>query len=622
MATRYDVSAVSPQGGYIAKQCPVRAQLNVLQPGARVEPDEVALLRMGQGIDFEADVYAELETHAAETGWVFLTDGPSRNEAIAQTITAMNTGVEVVAGGWLPVDEEGRRAGKPDLLVRLGGGYVPVDVKHHLTLDERDDGSALVSTLARPFVGEAAHRDGWSLRKSKDDALQLAHYRRMLRECGYAADSPLAGIIGKERIVAWYDLDAPMWQTPAKSDGRKRKTRTSMEVYDFEFDFRLDISAVAHEYQQDRSVDLLVLPVRRSECASCPWRDICNVDLEAGSGDPSLVPGIRFEQWRTLRQHGVTDRAGVAALDYATARLSAAGVNVARLIADAAVVDPEILVADVLSRTPKQRAATRAAGLETAGDIVDHLDVRTASLNGGRWLAAAIVSARAALGSAPAYRRPGRAPVPPRRADIEIDIDMENTIDGVYLWGALVTDRKGLGFVEEGYHPFATWGPLSEQSELEVFRGFWAWLSEIRAEAAERDASVAGYCWHEQAENTQMLRISADDAQLSAEVESFISSDTWIDLMKVFDQSWTTGGSVGLKAIAPLSGFDWAVDGPGGGMAMVYHARMLDPATSTEDSSQLKGWLLDYNGGDVEATFAIRDWLDAGGAQMPVVPTL
>ena len=271
MATRYDVSAVSPQGGYIAKQCPVRAQLNVLQPGARVEPDEVALLRMGQGIDFEADVYAELETHAAETGWVFLTDGPSRNEAIAQTITAMNTGVEVIAGGWLPVDEEGRRAGKPDLLVRLGGGYVPVDVKHHLTLDERDDGSALVSTLARPFVGEAAHRDGWSLRKSKDDALQLAHYRRMLRECGYAADSPLAGIIGKERIVAWYDLDAPMWQTPAKSDGRKRKTRTSMEVYDFEFDFRLDISAVAHEYQQDRSVDLLVLPVRRSECASCPW---------------------------------------------------------------------------------------------------------------------------------------------------------------------------------------------------------------------------------------------------------------------------------------------------------------------------------------------------------------
>ena len=61
------------------------------------------------------------------------------------------------------------------------------------------------------------------LRASKDDALQLAHYRRMLQAHGWAAPTSLGGIIGKERLVVWYDLDEAMWTTPAKSDGKRRK---------------------------------------------------------------------------------------------------------------------------------------------------------------------------------------------------------------------------------------------------------------------------------------------------------------------------------------------------------------------------------------------------------------
>jgi predicted RecB family nuclease len=620
VATRNDVSIVAPQGGYIAKQCPVRAQLNVLQPGVPVRLADDVLLRMRQGVEFEADVFLELQEHAPNSDWLFIRPDLSRDEAIAQTVAAMDAGAELIAGGWLPLDNEGRRTGKPDLLLRHDSGYVPVDVKHHITFDVSDAEPVRVSPLPDPSPGGSVFREGWSLRKRKDDALQLAHYRRMLQHSGYSATIPMAGIVGTERVVTWYDLDAPMWQTPAKSGGRKRKMRTAMEVYDFEFDFRLDIAAVAHQHQHDPSVDLLVLPVRRSECASCPWQDICNIELEAGYGDPSLISVVRFEQWRTLREDGITNRAGVAALNYPTAALAAAGVNVVSLLADAGATDAGTTIGELLSRSPKQRAAVETAGLRTAGEALEALDVRTASLDSGRWLAPAIIGARAVLGEAPVFRKPGVVTVP-RRADIEIDVDMENTNAGVYLWGALVTDRTSVGVARDGYHSFSTWGPLDRESELAAFLEFWRWLGDIRAEAAGLGASVAGYCWHEQAENTQMRRIAAADPRLAREVEGFIASDQWVDLMKVFDRSWTTGGSIGLKAIAPLSGFGWPVDNPGGAMAMVHHAQMQDSVTSAEEASQLQRWLLDYNRGDVEATFAIREWLHNNGAEFPAVST-
>ena len=104
--------------------------------------------------------------------------------------------------------------------------------------------------------------------------------------------------------MIWYDLDEPMWTTPAKSDGKKRKRRTTMEVYDFEFEFRRDKAADAVAGRP------LLPPVRIADCASCGWRERCNVDLEAGTGDPSLLPRVGYRQWRTLKDAGITNRAG------------------------------------------------------------------------------------------------------------------------------------------------------------------------------------------------------------------------------------------------------------------------------------------------------------------------
>ena len=622
MGPRYDVSGVPPQGGYLAKQCPVRAQWGLIRPCDPLPVSPLLERRFAAGREFEAEVVAGLVP--LHPGACVVAE-PDRDERAAVTAAAMKAGTPVIVGGRLPADPAGRRVGEPDLLVAAeGSGYRPVDIKHHRCLDAGPGGlPALCSALATLAWEAAEPAPDSSARKRRDDLLQLAHYQRMLEACGMAApDGRHGGIIGVDGVVTWYDLDAPCWQTPSASGRVKR--RSTMAVYDFEFAFRLDILAVAAGHQADPGVGLLVVPVRIGECAECPWWSWCGPVLEAGSGDVSLVPGLGWREWRIHRDHGVTSRAALAALDHRTAALVAAGVDLRPVTAALGTLPGGTPLPDVIGERKKAQLARLAgAGIAVLGDA-RALDPRTAAYSDEpmRDLPEQIDLARAALGGSPAYRRRGVPRVRVPRGDVEVDIDMENTEDGVYLWGALVSAGPGRAAEGGGYRPFGTWEPLTGETEAVPFTRFWAWLTGLRRDAAAAGLVFRAYCYNAAAENTQLRRIAAA-AGLADEVDAFIGSGQWVDLLRVFGSQLITGGPAGLKNVAALSGFTWEVEDPGGGTAMLRY----DQATGSRgagpgESDAAREWLLTYNRNDCEATRSLREWLDHTASDCPPVAGL
>jgi predicted RecB family nuclease len=194
--------------------------------------------------------------------------------------------------------------------------------------------------------------------------------------------------------------------------------------------------------------------------------------------------------------------------------------------------------------------------------------------------------------------------VGPVRLDIP---NMESIEEGVYLWGALVTERVG-PVPTSAYHPFVTWEALTPEVEAENSFRFWRWFTALRSATLDAGRSFHAYCYNASAENTYLRRLGLARGILD-EIAAFTKSEEWVDILRVVDSQLITGGGCGLKVIAPIAGFSWDVEDAGGGESMLRYDTAIGSERTTGREAA-RHWLLTYNQGDVEATLVLRDWIE------------
>ena len=544
---------IAPQGGYLAKRCPEAVQLDILRPVEPLPTSEFMTMLAEDGIEFEGEVFDTLRSTVA--GAVDVDRALHRDVRAEVTIQALRAGAPLVIGGRLPVDDEAHRVGEPDLLVRVGArpkadgrwAFVAVDVKHHIVrdLDDASSADAIALLGLAPWVETDGADSSAAARWRDGDLLQLAHYQRLLEACGHGtAEGRWGGIIGSGRSLSWFDLDAPRWGWSEYLEGRVDVPLSSMDSYDVAFAHRLSVIDAALRHQLDPTLSLAAEPVAIKACPECGWRVWCAPRLEETS-DLSILLGMNLHKRRLHRDRGVNDLHDLARLDDTTARLLAAGVDLVDLVERAAQVDPATPIAEIVPRRHRQVADLAGEGFRVASDL-DRLCGRTFRYHDAQIgdLPGQIDGARARLGPRPAYRRRGVDELDIPRGDIEIDIDMESAEDGTYLWGVLHTERDLGGAPVLRYLPFVSWVTPASTAEIDAFARFWAWLRDQREHAARSGRSLRAYCYSKGAENTQMSRL-ARSLGLEDEVDAFLDSGDWVDLLAVLRGNWSPGGRWG-----------------------------------------------------------------------------
>ncbi len=215
-----------------------------------------------------------------------------------------------------------------------------------------------------------------------------------------------------------------------------------MERYDLEFAHRLAVHAAALEHIGSAAVALLAEPIACRQCEMCRWRGWCAERLEE-TADLSLLASVGVARRRLYKSKGVEDQHGLAALDWTTAELLRRKVDLADLSARVRDLPGTTSLDSVIPQRKKQLQDLASLGFVTVADLAA-VDPTVLALHAGvgSTLAAQIELARARIGPSPAYRRREVERIEVPRGDVEVDVDMESTNDGCYLWGALVTDRR------------------------------------------------------------------------------------------------------------------------------------------------------------------------------------
>ncbi len=475
----------------------------------------------------------------------------------------MDEGASLIVGPGPLVDEAGERQATVQALVRTGRSergftYAPVVVKNAEVVEPATTRRILLASLDAPAPSEARWSEGFSTRSSlavTRAGLTLAHATRVLETLGHADPGARGAIVDRRQRVWWLELAGDAYP------------RHSLETYDRLYAERLEVIR-AHERWRQGAGPFPTTPYWHRECPDCPFSSTCERTLEARD-DVSLTRFTSWEQQVLLREHGVSTRTSLAALDPARAR-----------------------------------AARHRAPGEIEGRPEDHLGRAIDKLDD------LIYRARAHLAGEPLRAVEASAMGCPT-AEVEVDVDMESYHDRTYLWGAVVRLRRPVAGLEEGYRAFAEWGPLDAESEGALFGRFWTWFRSVRDRAAEQGASFAAYCFWAQAEDGAMNRAVASAAPGAPSIEELKAfrdtAGAWNDLHELAQRQIQTSGPAGLKVLAQAAGFHWRDATPSGEASMGWYEVAREEG---EQAQALRERLLAYNEDDCRATQALRDWLN------------
>ena len=200
----------------------------------------------------------------------------------------------------------------------------------------------------------------------------------------------------------------------------------------------------------------------------------------------------------------------------------------------------------------------------------------------------------------------GTLSVPSARTEVDFDIETYN--GEIYLAGFLITTDGSSSF-----EPVVNWGG-TPAAEAQVVEEMFAKLASFSGD----DTIVQHWTNYER----RTLTEAAQRHGLS--IPGYTTVDDWFDDHAVDLCDWTRKNLVspsgfGLKAIAPLCGFDWRDDDPGGRQSEVWFEHVL---TGDEE---MKERLLAYNEDDVIAQREIRNWLraqDSGAGPGSAIPSV
>lgn len=536
---------------YSARSCPVKI-FNAFDPTQPEKPPVTFGDLETASQEFRDTIFMRL---AKIPGAVDL----SEEGDVASTAAAVAEGAAIVLRPRLPRDSVMLRTGSTDALIRDPDttkiGYWPLKIKPYRIAEGQIGGSDLLcAPIDHPTDFDLFHNRRY--RTYREGALlELAHTWRMLETAGWAAQRPLAAVIGEdpsltEQLVVWVDLSRRFLRAFSRTHGYRH--RSPLNRYDHEYRFRLH---VLHSAQARTGVDdpaPVVRPIRIKECEFCQWWESCRKRMD--DDDLSLKLTKTPFDVRELEA------------------LSRLGVHTITELADA---DIEQLLPDFLELTKhRDRSELRLRQAQHRANMISRGVV---------------------------LERTSTEPIGVPRSLVEIDFDIETSVEGrVYLWGCLVS---GLDDAPR-YVSFARFARLTNAEEEELAVEFASWLLAFLAQ------HPAALIYHYSDYETVHLRRLADRANhpvLHRVVE--VIEDRFVDLYRYVRANFIGVEGLGLKVVATRgANFAWRDDDPGGLQSQAWFADSIDlPSERQRAAARLR--VLEYNEDDVRATLEVRSWL-------------